>query len=126
VQSEAELGATWHDDLDAMLRAINLLTIHTARDANSENLIDARRIAPLRRHVYLINASRGGIVDEEGVRPDGHGDVRPARPDGCSEERAGRPVRPDGRSEAYALSVTARRSSLGKCVPSYGSMAVAR
>ncbi len=64
---EAELGATWHDDLDTMLDAIDLLTIHTPRNANSENLIDARRIALLRRHVYLINASRGGIVDEEAL-----------------------------------------------------------
>ncbi len=64
---EAELGATWHDDLDAMLGAVDLLTIHTPRNADSENLIDARRIALLGRHVYLINASRGGIVDEEAL-----------------------------------------------------------
>ncbi|WP_242417399.1 2-hydroxyacid dehydrogenase [Sphingomonas panni] len=64
---EAELGATWHDDLDEMLGVIDLLTIHTPRNADSENLIDARRIDRMRRHVYLINASRGGIVDEEAL-----------------------------------------------------------
>ena len=64
---EAELGATWHADLDEMLSVIDLLTIHTPRNADSENLLDARRIARLRRHVYLINASRGGIVDEEAL-----------------------------------------------------------
>ncbi|MEP9401509.1 D-glycerate dehydrogenase [Sphingomonas sp. VNH70] len=64
---EAELGATWHGDLDAMLGAIDLLTIHTPRNADSENLIDARRIALLRAHVYVINASRGGILDEEAL-----------------------------------------------------------
>ncbi|MDH7971102.1 D-glycerate dehydrogenase [Sphingomonas sp. AR_OL41] len=64
---EAQLAATWHESLDEMLAAIDILTIHTPRNADSENLIDARRIALLRPHVYLINASRGGIVDEEAL-----------------------------------------------------------
>jgi len=64
---EAQLAATWHEELDDMLAAIDILTIHTPRNAESENLIDARRIGLLRPHVYLINASRGGIVDEEAL-----------------------------------------------------------
>jgi lactate dehydrogenase-like 2-hydroxyacid dehydrogenase len=64
---EAQLAATWHEKLDDMLAAIDILTIHTPRSADSENLIDARRIGLLRPHVYLINASRGGIVDEEAL-----------------------------------------------------------
>lgn len=64
---EAELGATWHADLDAMLAAVDVLTIHTPRNADSENLIDRRRIGLLRPHVHLINTSRGGIVDEEAL-----------------------------------------------------------
>ncbi|MBO9670063.1 MAG: D-glycerate dehydrogenase [Sphingobium sp.] len=64
---EQELGATWHADLDEMLGAIDILTIHTPRNAQSEDLIDRRRIGLMRSHVYLINASRGGIVDEEAL-----------------------------------------------------------
>ena len=64
---EAQLAATWHEKLDDMLAAIDILTIHTPRSADSENLIDARRIGLLRPHVYQINASRGGIVDEEAL-----------------------------------------------------------
>lgn len=64
---EAELGATWHPALDGMLAAVDVLTIHTPLNADSRDLIDARRIALLRSHVYLINASRGGIVDEEAM-----------------------------------------------------------
>ncbi|MFX5562630.1 NAD(P)-dependent oxidoreductase, partial [Acinetobacter baumannii] len=59
---EQELGAVWHADLDAMLAEIDILTIHTPRNPQSENLIDRRRIELMRPHVYLINASRGGIV----------------------------------------------------------------
>jgi glyoxylate reductase len=64
---EAQLAATWHESLDDMLSQIDILTIHTPRNADSENLIDRRRIGLLRPHVYLINASRGGIVDEDAL-----------------------------------------------------------
>ncbi len=64
---EAELSATFHADLDAMLGEIDILTIHTPLNDQSRDLIDARRIGLLGRHVYLINASRGGIVDEEAL-----------------------------------------------------------
>lgn len=64
---EAELQAQWHPNLDEMLANIDILTIHTPRNADSENLISAERIALLRSHVYLINASRGGIVDEDAL-----------------------------------------------------------
>ncbi|MEG3182239.1 2-hydroxyacid dehydrogenase [Sphingomonas sp. LT1P40] len=61
---EAEFGAEWHPNLDAMLTNIDILTIHTPLNDDSRDLIDARRIGLMRPHVYLINASRGGIVDE--------------------------------------------------------------
>jgi glyoxylate reductase len=64
---EAELGAIWHPDLDDLLAATDILTIHTPLNAESRTLIDARRIGLLRPHVFLINASRGGIVDEEAL-----------------------------------------------------------
>ena len=64
---EAEFGATWHDTLDGMLRQIDILTIHTPRNAESENLIDARRIGLMGPHAFLINAARGGIVDEDAL-----------------------------------------------------------
>jgi len=64
---EAEFGAIWHDSLDAMLGEIDILTIHTPRNAESENLIDARRIGLMKPDAFLINAARGGIVDEDAL-----------------------------------------------------------
>jgi glyoxylate reductase len=64
---EQELCATWHDDLDDMLATVDIVSIHTPLNADSHDLIDRRRIALMRRHVYLINASRGGIVDEDAM-----------------------------------------------------------
>lgn len=61
---EAELGATFHADLDDLLGLADIVTIHTPLNTDSCDLIDARRIGLMRPHVYLINTSRGGIVDE--------------------------------------------------------------
>jgi glyoxylate reductase len=65
--AEQELQATWYGDLDDMLAAVDIVTIHTPRNPDSENLLDARRIGLMRSHVYLINAARGGIVDEDAL-----------------------------------------------------------
>ena len=64
---EGQLGATWHGELDGMLAAVDILTLHTPRNADSENLLDRRRLGLLRPHVYLINTSRGGILDEDAL-----------------------------------------------------------
>lgn len=64
---EAELGAMWHPNLDEMLGAVDILTLHTPLNADSRGLIDRRRIALLRPHVFVINASRGGILDEDAL-----------------------------------------------------------
>lgn len=61
---EAQLGATFHADLDAMLRIADIVSINAPHTPQTEHLIDARRLALLRPHVYLINTSRGEIVDE--------------------------------------------------------------
>ena len=64
---EGQLGATFHADLDDLLRIADIVTVHTPLNADSRMLIDRRRIGLMRPHVFLINASRGGIVDEEAL-----------------------------------------------------------
>ncbi|HET9511384.1 MAG TPA: D-glycerate dehydrogenase [Sphingomonas sp.] len=64
---EAELQAEWHPNLDEMLGRADIVTLHTPRNSDSENLIDARRIALMRSTAYLINTSRGGILDEDAL-----------------------------------------------------------
>jgi len=64
---EAEVGAMWHPNLDELLGMADIVTLHTPRNPASENLIDARRIALMKPGAYLINASRGGILDEDAL-----------------------------------------------------------
>lgn len=61
---EAELGATWHADLDDMLAGSDFVTIHTPHTDQTEHVIDARRLGLLKSGAYLINTSRGTAIDE--------------------------------------------------------------
>jgi glyoxylate reductase len=64
---EAQLGATFHAELDAMLAAVDILTIHTPHTSGTAGLIDARRLDLLGPEGWLINTARGEIVDPEAL-----------------------------------------------------------
>jgi glyoxylate reductase len=64
---EAQLGATWHPELDTMLAAADILTIHTPHTDTTGGLIDARRLDLLGPRGWLINTARGEIVDNEAM-----------------------------------------------------------
>jgi glyoxylate reductase len=54
-------------DLDDLLRESDVVTIHAPRTAETEGLIDARRLALLRDGACLVNTARGEIVDEQAL-----------------------------------------------------------
>lgn len=64
---EQELGAAWHPDLDAMLGACDIISINCPLNADSRQMIDARRITLMRSDAYLINTSRAEITDEQAL-----------------------------------------------------------
>lgn len=64
---EAQLGATFHADLDAMLAAVDILTIHSPHTPDTHGLIDARRLDLLGPQGWLINTARGEVVDPEAL-----------------------------------------------------------
>ena len=61
---EAALSATWWADLDAMLGAVDIVSINCPATPETRHLFDAARLAKLQRHAYLINTARGEIIDE--------------------------------------------------------------
>ncbi|MDP2470660.1 MAG: phosphoglycerate dehydrogenase [Candidatus Palauibacterales bacterium] len=54
-------------DLDAMIPVVDFLTLHVPLTPETEGLMDARRLAMLQPHAVLVNAARGGIVDERAL-----------------------------------------------------------
>ena len=61
---EALLKATWHADLHAMLRSVDIVTINCPHTPATHRLIDATALAAMQQHAYLINTARGEIVHE--------------------------------------------------------------
>ncbi len=55
-------------DLDTLLASSEVLTIHLPLDESTRGMLDTERVARMRQGAYLINAARGGIVDEVAVR----------------------------------------------------------
>jgi glyoxylate reductase len=66
-------------ELDELLDEADIVTLHVPLTAETERLIDARRLALLRDGACLVNTARGPIVDEDAlVRELASGRIRAA------------------------------------------------
>ncbi len=52
------------DDLDALVGASDIVSLHCPMTPENRNLIDARRLSLMRSTAILINTARGGLIDE--------------------------------------------------------------
>lgn len=57
-------GFVFLDNLDAMLEQADALSVHVPLIESTRGMIDAKAIARMKRTAYVINVSRGGIIDE--------------------------------------------------------------
>lgn len=68
-------GVSRTNDLDAIFAENQFVTLHTPLLPETRHLANERRLRLMKRGSYLINASRGGVVDEAAlikVLDDGH------------------------------------------------------
>ncbi|QQG35758.1 MAG: NAD-dependent formate dehydrogenase [Micavibrio aeruginosavorus] len=64
---EKDLGLTYHDSVESMLRICDVVTINTPLHPETEHLFNEAMIAKMKRGAYLINTARGKICDENAV-----------------------------------------------------------
>ena len=57
-------GIEKFDDLTAMLKVCDIVSVHTALNEKTRHLIGARQLAAMKPHALLINSARGALVDE--------------------------------------------------------------
>lgn len=60
----AAVGVEKVDDVTAMLEASDIVSIHAVLNRETHHLIGARELSTMKRSAFLINVSRGAIVDE--------------------------------------------------------------
>lgn len=54
-------------DLDALFRDADIVTLHVPLTQENTNLVNDRRLALMKKGAVLINAARGGLVDEHAL-----------------------------------------------------------
>ena len=64
---EAELEATYWESLDQMLARMDIVSINCPHTPATYHLLSARRLNLLQRHVYIVNTSRGEVIDENAL-----------------------------------------------------------
>jgi D-3-phosphoglycerate dehydrogenase len=59
------LGVKLVDNLDDMLKEIDVLTIHAPLTEETLNMISKRELELMKDGVYIVNCARGGIINQE-------------------------------------------------------------
>jgi phosphoglycerate dehydrogenase-like enzyme len=63
LEVEQNLGVTY-SDLDTLVRAADIVSLHLPLAPQTAGIIDAKRIRAMKPGAVLINCARGGLVDE--------------------------------------------------------------
>jgi glycerate dehydrogenase len=56
-----------HVDLDQIFAKADILTLHCPLTEETENMVNSERLEQMKKGAFLINASRGPLLDEEAV-----------------------------------------------------------
>ncbi len=61
---EAELEATWWQDLDQMLAHMDYISVNCPLNTETHHLLSEKRLRLLQPHAFVVNTARGEIIDE--------------------------------------------------------------
>ncbi|MCZ4272171.1 2-hydroxyacid dehydrogenase [Maritalea porphyrae] len=64
---EEELDAHYWDNLDEMLSAVDIVTLHTPSTEKTRNIINKERLALMKDDAYLVNLARPNLIDEKAL-----------------------------------------------------------
>lgn len=64
---EAEIPCTYVDSVEAVMKVADVVSVHVPLLPTTEHLINAERLALMKSTAYLINTSRGPVVDEVAI-----------------------------------------------------------
>jgi len=64
---EEQLGITWEPDLDRLVSRSDIISLHCPLTRETNRLLNKDRIALMKPEAYLINTSRGELVDDDAL-----------------------------------------------------------
>jgi lactate dehydrogenase-like 2-hydroxyacid dehydrogenase len=64
---ETEAGAVYHEKLNEMLPKCDFLALHCPATPETEGMLNQTRIALLPDGAIVVNAARGGVVDDKAL-----------------------------------------------------------
>ena len=60
-------GAEYHDSVEGLLGAIDVLSIHCPASTSTTGLLNRERLALMHRDAIVVNTSRGAVVDDDAL-----------------------------------------------------------
>ncbi|MEU6002592.1 NAD(P)-dependent oxidoreductase [Streptomyces sp. NPDC047197] len=66
-ETEARLGGARHVELDELLRTSDYVSLHAPLTDDTRHLLDAERLALLKPTAFVINTSRGALIDQDAL-----------------------------------------------------------
>lgn len=64
---EEKLGLTFHDDIQSLVKEIDVLTVHAPLTAETHGLLGDELLSTMRRGSYIVNPARGAIADRDAI-----------------------------------------------------------
>lgn len=64
---EDELGITFEPDIDRLVSRADIISLHCPLTSETDRIINADRIALMKPNAYIINSSRGELIDEDAL-----------------------------------------------------------
>lgn len=64
---EDELGITFEPDIDRLVSRADIISLHCPLTSETDRIINADRIELMKPNAYVINSSRGELIDEDAL-----------------------------------------------------------
>jgi formate dehydrogenase len=64
---EKELNVTFHENVESLLKVCDVVTLNCPLHPETENMINAKMIAKMKRGAYLVNTARAKLVDRDAI-----------------------------------------------------------
>jgi len=66
-QQEKELNLTYHDSVQSLVKACDIVTINCPLHPGTEHMFNAKLISEMKKGSYIVNTARGKIVDRDAL-----------------------------------------------------------